>query len=172
MTALQVSTCRAFFNRLLNVPTMEEHPLESTEMKKAVAAKAAKHFGYFVETAESWNRNLAHEELNEKMGNGLVASALDLQPGASLNLAAWLRDNGYPKEALERALRLMPVMIGHLGILEMLFVHSEQGVLPTSLIESLLKSEAPLTYQGVVLTRADVFIDYRRRVLGGTVSTG
>lgn len=116
---------------------------------------------------KDWNCRMqkmlpAAAEEEEQFCKVLLEAVLATPEGQLFGVEAWIQAQGYEERAFGKVFSAAPYMKGTLKLLEMEFAHATLGVFPLEEVRAVLENETPRVYQGVELTGANVFIQFRR----------
>lgn len=132
----------------------------------ALRAQAHTHYSAMKDWNCRMHQKTAEEAaFEEQFSKDLLEAVLATPADQLLDLDGWLQAQSHDKSALALVMSATPYMMGTLQLLDMEFANAAVGVIPLTEIRELLKSKAPLMYQGVELTEANVHIQFRRKPL-------
>jgi len=129
----------------------------------AVRHAAARHFAKVIEYAVNEEAVAAARE-DEALGMRLVDALLQTPADGLFPLNEYLPSGLTGVDAFAQAMRVLPFLTGSLRLVEWEFANPAIGVVPYDIVRKLLDGDT-VTHDGVELTAAKVFLQYRRRPL-------
>jgi hypothetical protein len=123
---------------------------------------AERHYATLIGFAEQRESCIEDARAHRDLGLRIIDAALALPAGELLQLHLLMPEGLSKEEAFQKAMKVLPFMMGTLQLLDMEWWHETLGTVPHAVVCRLFKDEPSVMHEGLELTARNVFLRFRR----------